>query len=132
MNFNPILIVAGEPNSIFSEILFKSLKKIKITKPIILIGSKKLFELQKRKLNFKKKIKLLEHSKLKQYKLDNKSINIIDIKYNQKRAFEKISNKSNKYIRDSFKMAFKIIKKEKIINFINGPISKKHFLKKNI
>ena len=30
MNFDPILIVAGEPNSVFSEILFKTLNKIKI------------------------------------------------------------------------------------------------------
>ena len=27
MNFKPIIIIAGEPNSIFFEILFKSFKK---------------------------------------------------------------------------------------------------------
>ena len=132
MNFDPILIVAGEPNSIFSEILFKTLNKIKVKKPIVLIASNKLLKLQKKKLNFNKNIKLLDHQKLSQYKLDNKSINLIDIKYDQKRPFEKISNKSNKYIKDCFKLAFKIIKKENIIRFINGPISKKYFLKKNI
>ncbi len=130
MNFDPILIVAGEPNSIFSEILFKTLNKIKVKKPIVLIASNKLLKLQKKKLNFNKNIKLLDHQKLSQYKLDNKSINLIDIKYDQKRPFEKISNKSNKYIKDCFKLAFKIIKKENIISFINGPISKKYFLKK--
>ena len=30
MNYNPILIVAGEPNSIFLEIFFKVIKKIKL------------------------------------------------------------------------------------------------------
>ena len=30
MNYKPIIIVAGEPNSIFLEIFFKSLKKKKI------------------------------------------------------------------------------------------------------
>ena len=30
MNYKPIVIVAGEPNSIFLEIFFKSLKKKKI------------------------------------------------------------------------------------------------------
>ena len=30
MNYNPILIVTGEPNSIFLEIFFKLLKKINI------------------------------------------------------------------------------------------------------
>ena len=130
MNFDPILIVAGEPNSVFSEILFKALNKIKFKRPIVLVASNKLLNLQKKKLNFKKNIKLLDHRKLNQYKLNNKSINLINIKYDQKRPFEKISNKSNKYIKDCFKIAFEIIKKEKIIRFINGPISKKYFLKK--
>ncbi len=130
MNFDPILIVAGEPNSIFSEILFKTLNKIKIKKPVVLIASNNLLNLQKKKLNFKKNIKLLDHQKLNQYKLNNQSINLIDIQYDQKKPFEKISNKSNKYIKDCFKMAFKIIQKEKVIRFINGPISKKYFLNK--
>ena len=58
MNFDPILIVGGEPNSIFSEILFKALNKIKIKKPIILIASNKLINLKKKKLKYSKNIKL--------------------------------------------------------------------------
>ena len=42
MNFNPILIVSGEPNSIFLEIFFKTQKKYKAINPIILISSKKI------------------------------------------------------------------------------------------
>jgi 4-hydroxythreonine-4-phosphate dehydrogenase len=41
MNCKPIIIVAGEPNSIFFEIFFKVIKK-KIKSPIILIASEKL------------------------------------------------------------------------------------------
>ncbi len=37
MKFKPILIVAGEPNSVFFELFFKVIKK-KIQSPIILIG----------------------------------------------------------------------------------------------
>jgi 4-hydroxythreonine-4-phosphate dehydrogenase len=81
------------------------------------------------KLEFKKKIKLLEVSKLKSYKLDNKTINLIDVKYNPDKAFEKISKKSNIFIKNSFDLAFQIIKKNNIHKFINGPISKKQFLK---
>ena len=56
MNFkNTILVFAGEPNSIFLEIFFKSIKKIKIQNPLILVGSYKLLTLQMKKLNFKKK-----------------------------------------------------------------------------
>ena len=130
MNSKPILIVAGEPNSIFSEIFIKSLKKIKIKNPIILICSFQILKKQMNKLKLKKKIKILDPSKMGQYNLDNKVINLIDINYNQKKAFLKISSKSNKYIEECFKTAFKIINREKIIKFINGPISKKFFLKK--
>ena len=40
MNFRPILIIGGEPQSIFLEIFLKTLKK-KLRHPIILISSKK-------------------------------------------------------------------------------------------
>jgi 4-hydroxythreonine-4-phosphate dehydrogenase len=130
MSYSPILIVAGEPNSIFLEIFFKVLKNNKILSPLILITSSKLLEMQMKKLKFKKKIKLLDPLLLEKYKLDNKSINLINVKYNPGKAFEKISTKSNEFIENSFKLAFKIIKKYKISKFINGPISKKSFLNK--
>ncbi len=129
MNYKPILIVSGEPNSIFLEIYFKVLKLKRIKSPLILISSEKLLKMQMRLLNYKKKIRLLNYNKLEFYKLDNQFINLIDVKYNPRKAFEKISTKSNKFIKNSFDLAFKIIKKYKLIKFINGPISKKSFLK---
>ena len=72
MNSKYILIINGEPNSIFLEIFFKALKKKKFKNPIILISSKKIIELQMRYLNFKKKIRVLDFRKLNKYKLDNK------------------------------------------------------------
>ena len=130
MNCNHILIVAGEPNSIFNEIFFKAIKKINIKKPIILITSKKIIELQMRYLNLNLKIRNLNYKKLSSYDLDNKSINLINVDYHQNKPFKKISSKSNEFIKNCFKLAFKIIKKEKITRFINGPISKKFFLEK--
>ncbi len=130
MKFDPILIVGGEPNSVFSEIFFKALNKVKIKRPIILISSFKLIQIQMKKLNYNFKIRVIDHSKLNKYNLDNKSINLIDVNYKPKKAFEKISKKSNIFINQSFDLAFKIIKKEKITKFINGPISKKNFLNK--
>ena len=56
MNYNPILIVSGEPNSVFLEIFFKAQKKYKNINPIILISSNKLLVMQMQKLKFKKKI----------------------------------------------------------------------------
>ncbi len=132
MNFKPIIIVAGEPNSIFLEIFFKALSYKKYKSPIILISSKNIINLQMKKLNIKKKINLLDISKLEKYKLNNNSINLIDIKFNQKKAFKKISNKSNKFIEDCLNVAFKLIKNKYSEKFINGPISKKTFLDKRL
>ena len=129
MSFDPILIINGEPNSIFSEILFKSLKKLRIKKPIILISSFELLKLQMKKLNYNFKIKILDQNNLKNYNLNNKSINLINVDYNQKKPFQSISKKSSNFIKNSFEEAFKLIKKYNIKNVINGPISKKHFLK---
>ncbi len=130
MNYKPILLIAGEPNSIFLEIFFKSIKIKKIKSPIILIASKKILYLQMKKLKFKKKIKILELKNIAKYKLDNESINLININYDQKVAFDKISIKSNTYINKSFNLAFKIIRTGFTNKVINGPISKKYFLKK--
>ena len=130
MNYNPILILSGEPNSVFLEIFFKAQKKYKTINPVILISKNKLLVMQKKKLKFKKKIKLLDPSKLKKYKLNNETINLINVDYDPDHAFEKITNKSNIFIENSFKLAFKLIKKYKISKFINGPISKKSFLNK--
>ena len=130
MNYKPILVIAGEPNSIFFEIYFKSFKN-KTKSPLILIASHKILLLQMKKLNFKKKIKVINLKKIKEYSFDNKSINLVNINYNQKVAFNKISKKSNNYINKSFMVAFKLIKEGFSYKLINGPISKKTFLNKS-
>ena len=130
MNYKPIIIVAGEPNSIFLEIFFKALKYKKYKSPILLICSLKILNLQMIKFKIKKKINLLEISKLKNYDLDNRSINLINVNFNQNKAFKNISSKSNQYIKNCFKIAFDLIKKKYSNKFINGPISKKSFLNK--
>ena len=130
MVYKPIIIVAGEPNSIFSEIFFKSLKLKKFKSPIILIASQKIIKLQMRKLNIKIKIRLIDFSDLKKIQLDNKKINLINVSFNQKKPFDIITSKSNNYIRESFDIALEILNTKITNKFINGPISKKHFLKK--
>ena len=129
MNSNIILVVNGEPNSIFSETLFKyfcSKKFKKNKKKIVLIGCKNLLQKQMKKLKYK--LSFNEISDLNQSKKNK--INIINIEYKFKKTFNKISNKSNKYIKSCFELSFKILKKNKSIGMINGPISKMHFLKK--
>ena len=69
---NFILIVHGEPNSIFLEIFFKALKKKIFKKPIILISSERILKLQMKYLNFKKNIRFLDFRK--KYGLTDDSI----------------------------------------------------------
>ena len=128
MNFNPILIIGGEPKSIFLEILLKTLKKLKKKDlPIILISSKDLLLKNMKKFNQN----LIFNQLNKNFtNINSKKINLINIKYN-KFSFspKKITSRSNLYLEKSFKMALKVMKKIKCSGLINGPISKKTFLK---
>jgi len=130
MNFKPILIVHGEPNSIFLEIFFKSLRYKKFKNPLVLICSQKILKFQMKKFKFKMDIKIINPSLLNKIKLNNKSINIIDINYKENLSFQKITNKSNQYIKDCFETSFKILKTGTTNKIINGPISKTSFLSK--
>ncbi len=131
MRINKILIVLGEPHSTFSEILFKyfnSKEFSKYKKKIVLIGSISLLKrhLKILKINLKKNLNLINN--LKEAKI--KKLNIININYKSDKKFSKISSSSKKYISESFNLALDIIKNNEKTALINGPISKKHFLKK--
>ena len=84
----PIAIIAGEPNSISSEIIFKTwnLRKKYILKPFIIIGNFKLLNLQKKKLNYRFSIKRID----KNFSLRNikkKDLFVYDVSYFQKKPF---------------------------------------------
>ena len=126
-----IAIIAGEPNSISSEIIFKSwkLRKRYIHKPFFIVGSIKLLNLQKKKLNYQFKIKKIDIN-FKAGDLKSNDLPVYDIAHSQKKPFEKISSKSNNYIFKCFELAIKLAKNKKIIGFINCPISKEFLFKK--
>ena len=129
MKDKPILIIAGEPKSIFFEIFFTAISLKLYKSPLILICCKKILLDQMRKNKFKKKINILNIQKLKKYDLNNKSINLINIeckKYNSN-----FNTKfTNQYIKSSFKLAIKLINDGFSYKLINGPINKKSFLEK--
>ena len=133
MKNKPLLIVLGEPNSIFSEILFKAYKKKiiqKSSRPIVVIGSENLLKLQMKFLKYSIKIKKINSLNLKKANLNKKNINIVNVDYRFKKVFNKISNSSNKYINNCFKIALKLLKEKSAFALINGPVSKTHFLEK--
>ena len=127
----PIAIIAGEPNSISSEIIFKFWKYRKkfYHKPIIIIGNAKLLELQNKKLRYQIPIKKVDLNFKKENLIGNK-LPVYDVKFNQNKPFQKISNKSNKYIFECFDVALMLSKKKKILGLINCPISKEFLFKK--
>ena len=133
MKNSPLLIVLGEPNSIFSEILFKAYKKKIIQnfkRPIIIVGSEKLLKLQMNILKYSIKIQKINMSDLKRSNLNKKNINVINVEYKFKKIFDKISSNSNEYISNCFKIALNLLREKSAFALINGPISKTHFLKK--
>lgn len=129
MNTKYILIVLGEPYSVFSEILGKYfIKKKKFKKKIIIIGDKNLLEKQLKKLKYSFPLNKVKNY----YEAKNNVINIINVKFSHKEIFSDITHKSNVYIDNCFKKSLEILKsKSNEFILINGPVSKKTFLNKN-
>ncbi len=125
MKSKPIIIVSGNPDSIFFEIFIKSIKSKKFLSPLILISNYRLLLSYMKKYGLRKKIRFLYLNKFEKNKLDNKKINLINIDYNRKFNFS-----SYNYIKKSFDIAFKLLKSKYTDKFINGPINKNDFLKK--
>ncbi len=117
-----IIVVAGEPRSIFLEVFFKAIKYKKYKSPIILICNKKILIDHMKKNNFRRKLNILKLDELKKYKLSNICINLLNVKFS--------SNKVNQYLNESFRIAFKLIKNKLSIKLVNGPINKSSFLNK--
>ena len=125
MSFNPIVIIGGEPQSVFIEILLKSIKRKHL--PIILISSEDILIKNIKKFNFKTKFNYLNKDLTN---LNKNKINLININYNKFSFLKKtITTESNNFIDLSFKKALEVINKIKCSGLINGPISKKTFLK---
>ena len=126
--FNPILVVAGEPNSVFFELFFKAIKK-KIRSPIILIASKRLITMQAKILKKKINFNITSEFEIIKNRNNLKKINLLDVDFKQSSGFRKITPKSNQYITTCFNIAIRLLKSNVSNKFINGPISKKTFLK---
>ena len=125
MKNKPIIIVAGEPESVFLELFFKSLK-FRYICPIVLICNKEILFKQIKDLNYKFSINNINFKEINSSKLVKNKINLINVKYRKL----KNDNEKNKYISKSFEIAFKLIKRKFSYKFINGPINKNVYLKK--
>ena len=122
-----IIIVLGEPNSISSEIFLKSLDYIKKTKlNFIIIGNYPLLKKQAKYLNLKLNISF-NFSNINN--LNNHRFNFVNVEYNQIKAFDFKSPKTDIFIKKCFEYAIMIIKKNIATGIINLPINKSKFTK---
>ena len=118
---NKFAIILGEPNSINSEILAKS---IAYKKQCIIIGSYDLLEKQFKKL--KVKIKLNKKNITFKKKLI-KSLNVLDVPLKFKNPFK---DQGFVFIlKRCFQIAHQLALSRKIKGFINCPVIKKNYLK---
>ena len=122
-----IIIILGEPNSISSEIFLKSLDYIKKTKlNFAIIGNYPLLKKQAKYLNLKLNISF-NFANINN--LNNNQFNFINIEYNQIKAFDFKSPKTDIFIKKCFEYSIMIIKKNLAAGIINLPINKSKFTK---
>ena len=119
-----IIIIAGDPNSINSEIISKIWKIIipSVKKKIYLIANFNLINKQFKRLKSKTSI-----IKVKQIKENSvtKKLKIIDIPLNFKNPFKVSLKNSKKYIIECFNLAHKLAEDNEVGGLINCPINKK-------
>ncbi len=125
MKNKSVVIICGDPESTFNEILIKTLKN-KIYKkskfPVIIVCSEKIFENELKKMKTKINFQKYEN----QINLRKNRIYIVDIPL-KKGNLSLI--KKNEYIKKSFDVGLNLLKKNNLLALINGPISKTTFLK---
>ena len=121
---NLIAIIAGEPNSINSEIIAKAWKKSKKRKNIFIIGSFAILKKQIIKLGIK--IPLMRISKIEDFKKIEK-LCVLDVPLKFKSVFKVNSSTTSTYVLECFDIAHNLAVNKKICGFINAPINKKIF-----
>ena len=124
-----IVIVTGDPNSINSEVIFKSWKRIskKLRKRIFFVSNINLLKKQFKKLNLKLKIVEVKNTQVKREIKDIKVINV-DLKF--KDPFKVNYKVVSKFIQQSLKLGHKIGLERNISGVINCAIDKRFLAKK--
>ena len=124
-----IVIITGDPNSINSELIYKSLKKIKksIKSKIYLISNYNLLKNQLKKLKYK--LKLCEVKSLEE-KGKKGEIKLLNIELKYKNPFKVNKLNASNYVLESLDLGHALALKNKDVGLINCPISKE-LLKKD-
>ena len=125
-----IILVAGDPNSINSEIIFKCWKKLNknIKKKLFVIGNINLLKKQFYQLDYP--IRIHEIKKLNEERINNK-LKVINIDLEFKKPFKVEKKHASNYVIKSLNLAHKLALDGKTHGMINCAISKNLLKKKN-
>ena len=118
-----IILIGGDPNSINSEIILKSWRKISNTlkKKIYLVSNYNLIKDQSKKLKFSIKV-----CKVKSLKSKNNSdtLKIIDINLKYLRPFNVPIKEASKFVKKSLIIGHNLALNKNVLGLINCPIDK--------
>ena len=128
---NKIIIVYGDPNSINSEIIFKSWKKISknLRKKIYLISNYELLKKQFKKLKYS--VQLKNVSNINENASENK-LKIINVDLKFRDPFSVKRNQASKFVINSLNLAHQYALNKNVKGIINCSINKILLNKKNI
>ena len=126
-----ILIVTGDPNSINSEIIYKTWKKIdkNIKKRIYIISNYRLLKTQFKKLNYS--VKMVDVKNIINHN-DANSLKIINIDLNFKDPFNVPIKFASKFVIKSLNHAHNLAQEKNVAGIINCAINKNLLGKKGI
>ena len=126
---NKIILVSGDPNSINSEIIYKTWKKLNksLKKRIFLISNTSLLSQQFKKLKYS--IKITNVNNFNQ-KISHNYLKVFDVPITFKNPFKVNKKNSSKFVIDCLNYAHRLSLNDNNIGIINCPINK-NLLKKN-
>ena len=127
---NKIIIVIGDPNSINSEIIYKSWKTLtsSVKERLYIIANFNLLKIQLQKLKFN--IGLIKVKNIDEN--SKKDLKIIDIKLLFKDPFNVSHKAASKFVINSLNLAHVLALNKNVSGIINCPISKKLLITKKI
>ena len=128
MIFKKIILLAGDPNSINSEIIYKSWKKLnKSLRKIYVVANYELLKKQFNFLNYPINLKKLITSMIK---LKMIVLRLLMLNLNLKKPFKVTTENAALYVRNCLNVGHKLALSGTVSGLINCPISKNLLQKK--
>ena len=126
---NKIILVSGDPNSINSEIIYKTWKRLNksLKRRIFIISNTDLLIQQFKKLKYR--IKIVSIKNLNQ-KISNDTLKVLNVDLSFKNPFKVSKKNSSKFVIGCLNYAHKLSLNNNDVGIINCPINK-NLLKKN-